>query len=146
MAIATPAFDVLPTTAAQLQTLLTKGKITSVQIVETYLQQIEKHNHAGAKLNAVIATAERAIVLAKAAVLDDERKAGSLRGPLHGVPIIVKDCFTYEPGMGLDTTVGSHAFAQEKGIRNAVVIQQVGASENEHEAPTYVRGSLWMQE
>jgi amidase len=146
MATATPAFDVLPTTAAQLQTLLTKGKITSVQIVETYLQQIEKHNHAGAKLNAVIATPERAIVLAKAAVLDGERKAGNLRGPLHGVPIIVKDCFTYEPGMGLGTTVGSHVFAQEKGIRNAAVIQQVSASENEHEAPTDVDGSLWMQE
>jgi amidase len=123
----TPAFDVLSTTAAELQILLTEGKVSSFQIVETYLEQIEKHNHAGAKLNAIIATAERGVVLAKAATLDQERTNGHLRGPLHGIPIIVKDCFTYEPGMGLRTTVGSHAFAQEKGIKNAGVIQQVNA-------------------
>ena len=121
-----PAFDVLSTTASDLQSLLTNRKITSVQIVEEYLQQIEKHNHAGAKLNAIISTAERGIVLAQAAALDEERKYGSLRGPLHGIPIIVKDCFTYAPGMGLRTTVGSYVFAEEKGIRNARVIQQVG--------------------
>lgn len=127
--MAAPAFDVLCTTVSDLQALLAEGSITSVQIVETYLQQIEKHNHAGAKLNAVIATAERPVVLAKAAALDEERSSGSLRGPLHGIPIIVKDCFTYEPGMGLGTTVGSHAFAQERGIRNAGVIQQVSIQE-----------------
>src|SRR5258708_2707186 len=110
--MAAPTFDVLRTTAAELQSLLADGNTTSVQIVETYLQQIEKHNHAGAKLNAVIATAKRAVVLAKAAALDEERSCGNIRGPLHGIPIIVKDCFTYEPGMGLSTTVGSHAFAQ----------------------------------
>ena len=94
--------------------------------MEIYLQQIEKHNHAGAKLNAIIATAEREVVVTRAAALDEERKGGNLRGPLHGIPIIVKDCFTYEPGMGLSTTVGSHVFAQERGVRNAEVIQQVG--------------------
>lgn len=120
-----PAFDVLSTTASQLQSLLISGKITSVQIVETYLEQIEKHNHSGARLHAIIATAERGVVLAKAAALDGERRNGKLRGPLHGIPIIVKDCFTFEPGIGLGTTVGSHAFAQERGIRNAGVIQQV---------------------
>jgi amidase len=125
MAAPGPAFDVLSTTAAQLQSLLTSGKITSVQIVETYLSQIQKHNHSGARLHAIIATAERGVVLAKAAALDEERRNGKLRGPLHGIPIIVKDCFTYEPGMGLGTTVGSHAFAQETGIQNAGVIQQV---------------------
>jgi amidase len=131
MAESAPAFDLLSTTAAQLQNLLIEAKITSVQIVEAYLQQIERHNHAGAKLNAIIATAERPVVLAKAATLDDERKSGDIRGPLHGIPIIVKDCFTYEPGMGLNTTVGSHVFAQEKGIENAKVIQQVSQRSRE---------------
>lgn len=83
-------------------------------------------NHAGAKLNAIISTAERGIVLARAAALDDERKYGSLRGLLHGILIIVKDCFTYVPGMGLRTTLGSYVFAEEKEIRNARAIQQVG--------------------
>lgn len=125
MANSSPPFDLLSTTVAQLQCFLTESKITSVQVVEAYLEQIDAHNHAGANLNAIIATAERGTVLAKAAALDAERQNGHARGPLHGIPIIVKDCFTFEPGIGLGTTVGSYAFAQETGIRNAGVIQQV---------------------
>jgi amidase len=144
MATSSATFDVLSTSAAELQYLLAEGKVTGVQVVEAYLDQIEKHNHAGAKLRAIIATAERGVVLAKAAALDEERKNGHLRGPLHGIPIIVKDCFTYEPGMGLRTTVGSHAFAQEVGIRNAGVIQQVNALGYQYMAMVNDCDSLWM--
>jgi amidase len=140
MATSSATFDVLSTSAAELQYLLAEGKVTGVQVVEAYLDQIEKHNHAGAKLRAIIATAERGVVLAKAAALDEERK----NGPLHGIPIIVKDCFTYEPGMGLRTTVGSHAFAQEVGIRNAGVIQQVNALGYQYMAMVNDCDSLWM--
>lgn len=144
MATSSATFDVLSTSAAELQYLLAEGKVTGVQVVEAYLDQIEKHNHAGAKLRAIIATAERRVVLAKAAALDEERKNGHLRGPLHGIPIIVKDCFTYEPGMGLRTTVGSHAFAQEVGIRNAGVIQQVNSLGYQYMAMVNDCDSLWM--
>jgi amidase len=78
-------FDVLSATATDLQLLLEEGKITILQIVEIYLKHIEKYN---TKLRAVICIAPSATKVAQA--LDDERTQGKLRGPLHGIPIIVK--------------------------------------------------------
>jgi amidase len=88
----TPPFNVLTTTATELETLLHEGSLTSVQIIETYLAQIEKHNHAGAKLNAMITVAPRELVLKRAGELDRERKEETIRGSFHGLHIIVKVC------------------------------------------------------
>jgi amidase len=120
-----PSFNPLTTTALELQTQLQTGSLTSVQILQTYLAQIEKHNHAGQKLNAIINIAPLDSLLSQAQKLDEERNEGKLRGPLHGLPTIVKDCFTFAPEMGLKTTVGSHVFARETAKGNAVVIQQL---------------------
>ena len=81
------AFDVLTTTAAELQRSLNSGLLTSVQLVEVYLDQIEKHN---GYLKAVIATAPRASLMEKAKSLDKERFSGTIRSQLHGLPILVK--------------------------------------------------------
>ena len=123
--MASPKFDVLTATAASLQDQLTTGTLTSVDIVEGYCDQIEKHNHAGFKLNAIIAVAPRDIVLAQARVFDEERKNGKIRGPLHGLPIIFKDCFHLEPGLRLGTTAGAYCFVGEKSKETATVIQQL---------------------
>ena len=85
-------FDVLTATASQLQTLLEAGTISSVDILNSYLDQIEKHNHNGQSLHAVIATAPREIVLDRARLLDQERAERGPRGSMHGIPIIVKVC------------------------------------------------------
>jgi len=85
-----PPFDVLTATAPELQELLKAGTLASVEIITTYLTQVEKHNHAGAKLNAMIRVAPRELVLKAARKLDHERVNGKLRSPLHGLPIIVK--------------------------------------------------------
>ncbi|KPM37584.1 hypothetical protein AK830_g9002 [Neonectria ditissima] len=82
--------NLLTLTATELQELLTEGAITSTRIVELYLDQIAKHNHNGFKLNAILATPDRPSVLRRAQRLDDERAQGRIRGPLHGVPIILK--------------------------------------------------------
>ena len=81
------AFDVLTTTAAELKTSLTSGLLTSVQLVEVYLDQIKTHNE---YLKAVIATAPRASLIEKAKALDKERSSGTIRSQLHGIPILVK--------------------------------------------------------
>ena len=120
-----PPFNPLTITALELQSRLQSGSLTSVQILETYLAQIEKHNHAGQTLNAIINVAPRDALLAQAQKLDQERKEGKSRGPLHGLPTVVKDCFTFALEMGLPTTVGSHVFAREKAKGNAEVIQQL---------------------
>jgi amidase len=78
-------FDVLTTTATDLQILLQEGKISSVQIVETYQRHIEKYN---TKLYAIICIAPNLKEVVRA--LDNERKEGKCRGPLHGITIIVK--------------------------------------------------------
>lgn len=91
MVSTTPAFfDVLSTTALELQAKLTAGSLTSVQIVSRYLSQIGKHNHAGVKLNAMITVAPTELVQKWAEELDQERAEGRVRGPLHGLPVIVK--------------------------------------------------------
>lgn len=64
--------------------------MTSELLVEVYLSQIEKHNHHGMRLNAIISTAPRARVLETARLLDEERNATGKRSALHGIPIVVK--------------------------------------------------------
>ncbi|KAN0105996.1 amidase signature enzyme [Hyaloscypha variabilis] len=123
--MSTPPFDVLTTTAVELQDRLKAGTLTSVEIITTYLGQIEKHNHAGAKLNAVINVAPRELVLNAAEKLDRERSSGKIRSSLHGLPIIVKDCFQFAPELGLKTTVGAVCFAEEKAKKNAELIEQL---------------------
>ena len=118
-------FNPLTTTALSLQSSLQSGSLTSVQILQAYLSQVEKHNHAGQQLNAIISIAPLDSLFAQAGQLDLERKEGKLRGRLHGLPVVVKDCFTFAPELGLPTTVGSHVFAREKAKGNAVLIQQL---------------------
>jgi amidase len=120
------AFNPLTTTVQDLSSRLSSNTLTSVQILTIYLAQIARHNHAGQKLNALINIAPTESLYAQARALDEERKQGKLRGPLHGLPTVVKDCFVFEEGLGLDTTVGAWCFVGEKGRRNADVVQQVG--------------------
>ena len=84
--------DLLRLPAAQLQILLNDGKVTSEQLVDTYLNQIDAHNIEGACLRAVISTAPRAEVLCKARESDTRRKEGGLLGPMDGIPVIIKAC------------------------------------------------------
>lgn len=82
--------DLLTLTALELQSLLSRRTVTSMDVTAKYLDQIERHNHAGLQLNAVISTARRETVLEYARQLDEERQCGLVRGPLHGIPILVK--------------------------------------------------------
>ena len=84
-----PAYEVAEKSIAQLQADLGSGAVTSVQLVEAYLTRIAEIDDAGPTLNAVIVTNPEA--LAQARALDAERAAGRVRGPLHGIPILLKD-------------------------------------------------------
>lgn len=78
--------NVLTATVNDIQRLLESGQ-SSVQLVESYLAQVERHD---GYLHAMICTAPKADLLRVAGSLDQERKRGELKGPLHGVPIILK--------------------------------------------------------
>jgi amidase len=88
--MASPSFDPLTATASSLQYMLENKNLTSVQIIDTYLQQIDKFNHKGPCLNALISVAPRDILISTAESLDEERRNGKVRSPLHGIPIILK--------------------------------------------------------
>jgi len=107
--------------AADLLTQLNNGKITSEALVRAYLARIAKMDRAGPSLHAIIALNPDAIAQARA--LDAERKAGKLRGPLHGLPILIKD--NIESKDAMPTTAGSLALKDNVTGRDAPMIARV---------------------
>lgn len=101
-----PDFDPLVMSAFELSELLNAQAISSIEIVELYLEQIERHNRRGRQLRALISVAPKHELLKIAKKLDDERLRGKVRGPLHGIPIVLKDNIMTGEQLGMDTTVG----------------------------------------
>src|SRR5512138_2891887 len=81
-----PSFSIVEATIPAMQQAMAEGRITSRELVALSLQRIAVHED---RLNAIIAVNPRALEQAEA--LDPERAAGKVRGPLHGVPIALKD-------------------------------------------------------
>ncbi|WP_174291340.1 amidase [Sphingomonas bacterium] len=109
---------------ADLQTMMTSGKASSVAITRAYLARIAAMDRRGPALRAVIAINPDA--LAEAKVLDAERRAGHLRGPLHGVPVLIKDNIeTLDP---IATTAGSLALKDNVTRRDAPVVARLRAA------------------
>ena len=88
----------------RLQDAMTRGDVTSEDIVREYLARLSRLDRHGPTLRAMLALNPRAIAEARA--LDAERAAGSVRGPFHGIPVIFKDNIDV---LGLPTTGGSRA-------------------------------------
>ncbi|KAJ9096052.1 hypothetical protein QFC21_005417 [Naganishia friedmannii] len=101
-----PVFDIYNDGIKQLSELLERGAITSTGILDVYLRQIDKHNDT---LRALVHLAPREDVYRLARQRDLERKLGRCRGPLHGIPLVIKDNIATEESMGMPTTAGSFA-------------------------------------
>ncbi|KAM0186995.1 hypothetical protein ACHAPI_011423 [Fusarium lateritium] len=117
--------NLLTSTAEQLQKLLGTGALNSRDLVEACLDQIERHNHKGLNLRAVVQAAPRDIALNQAEALDNERANKGTRGPLHGIPVLVKDHFATHPSLGMGTTCGTAALRDARPNRNAVVVDKL---------------------
>jgi len=76
-------------TITELQAAMTQGKLTSKELVQKYLDRIQKYDDQGVSINAVLTLNPDALKIAED--LDEERAAKGARGPLHGIPILVKD-------------------------------------------------------
>lgn len=103
---APPAFDVLEKTIPELGEAMARGEITSRGLVDAYLARMAAYDTAGPALGAIVTLNPEAS--AEAEALDAERRARGPRGPLHGVPVVIKD--NYDTA-GLPTTGSSIALA-----------------------------------
>lgn len=106
---------------AQLQAAMTSGKHTAQSIVKLYLARIAKLDKAGPKLNAIIELNPDALAIAKA--LDAERKAKGPRGPMHGIPVLIKD--NIATGDKMLTTAGSLALAHGPAAKDSHLAQRL---------------------
>jgi amidase len=82
-------FDLNEITIPELQQKMGSGELTSRSISETYLKRIKEIDKKGPELNSIIELNPDALSIADQ--MDAERKAGKSRGPMHGIPVLVKD-------------------------------------------------------
>ena len=115
--------DLATATIPELQSALAAGRLTSEKLLQTYLARIAAYDQQGPTLNAVILLNAKALATAKA--LDAERQAGKIRGPLHGIPIVLKDNYdTFD----LPTTAGSQLLAGSLPPDDAFVVKKLRAA------------------
>ncbi|MBS0387377.1 MAG: amidase [Proteobacteria bacterium] len=119
-----PAFDVTGKNIAELAAAQASGRVSSLQLVDAYLARIARIDRAGPALHSVLALNPDARAQARA--LDRERAAGHVRGPLHGIPLLVKD--NIETADPLPTTAGSLALEDNRGGRDAPLVARLRAA------------------
>src|SRR5882724_4001955 len=115
------SFPFVEATIPQLQAAMTNGQLTSRDLVLGYLNRIQSLNPT---LHAVIETNPNAVSIA--AGLDNERRAGHVRGPLHGIPLLVKDNIATADNM--QTTAGSLALYNARVPADSPLIQKLRAA------------------
>ena len=123
-AIDNEPFALHEATVADLQGRMAKGTETARSLCEKYLARIKALNEAGPMLRAVIETNPEALAIADG--LDKERKAGKLRGPLHGIPVLIKD--NIDSGDQMMTTAGASALVGHKARQDAFIVQKLRAA------------------
>ena len=111
--------DLLDATIAELTAEMEAGHVTSAELTRMYLDRIEAYDD---ELNLNSITNINPNALEDAAALDRERAAGNIRGPLHGIPVIVKDNIDVA---GMATTAGSAAFAGNIAQEDAFVVKRL---------------------
>jgi len=121
--VARPAFPVEETGIAELQARMARSELSSRQLTQAYLDRIAALDASGPALHAVLARNPQA--LAEADALDAERAAGHVRGPLHGIPVLLKDNIDALP---MATTAGSLALASHHPPRDAFLVVRLRAA------------------
>ena len=119
-----PAFALDEATIADLQRLMTTGQHSSRSLCQAYLARIAEVDRKGPALRAVIELNPDALTIADA--LDAERKAGKSRGPLHGIPVLIKDNIATADAM--QTTAGSLALVGVKPPRDSGIAAKLRAA------------------
>jgi len=121
MASALPAFALEEATVADLQKGMQSGQWTARTFCEAYLQRIEQTDRQGPTLRAILETNPDALAIADE--LDRERKAKGPRGPLHGIPVLIKDNLDTHDRM--TTTAGSLALEGSIPAQDSTVAKKL---------------------
>lgn len=108
-------------TITELQEKMESGELTSRRLAELYLERIEAVDKSGPYINSIIELNPDALEIAD--TLDEERNSGKTRGPLHGVPILIKDNIDTHDRM--QTTAGSLALEGHIAEKDAFVVRQL---------------------
>jgi amidase len=116
-----PAFELDEITIGELQDGMKSGKYSARSIAEKYLARIAAIDKSGPTVNSVIETNPDALEIAEAS--DKERKEKGPRGPLHGIPVLIKDNIATADRM--QTTAGSLALVGSKPPRDAFIVQKL---------------------
>jgi amidase len=116
--------ELLSKSVAELGAMMRRGELSSHDLTQRYLARIAQMDKAGVALNAVIELNPDALAIA--AQRDAERKAGNVRGPLHGIPALIKDNIGSADKMR--TTAGSLALANSTPAKDAFIIERLRAA------------------
>ena len=109
--------------AIELAADLAAGRLSAVNLLDACLKRIEAVDRSGPRINSILELNPEARALAKQ--LDEERRAGHLRGPLHGLPVLLKD--NIATGDRMQTTAGSLALAGLHAARDAQLVTRLRA-------------------
>lgn len=115
------AFELNEITIGALEAGMREGRYTARSVTELYLRRIEGIDSGGPRIRAVIELNPDALQIAES--LDRERAAGRVRGPLHGVPVMLKD--VVDTGDRMRTTAGSLALAESFARRDAFIARRL---------------------
>src|SRR2546430_2351053 len=108
-------------TISELQDAMASSRWSSRAIAERYLARIDAIDKRGPAINAIIELNPDALAIADA--MDRERKAGHIRGPLHGIPVLIKDNIDTADRMA--TSAGSLALAENHAARDAFIVSRL---------------------
>lgn len=122
--VAASPFALQEASVAELQKRMAQGSETARSLTQLYLDRIAALNTKGPELRAVIETNPDALAIADG--LDQERKAGKVRGPLHGIPVLIKD--NIDSGDKMMTTAGALALQGHKAKQDAFIIKKLRAA------------------
>lgn len=116
-----PPFELDELSVPDLQSAMATGKFTARSIAQKYLERIEQVDKKGPSVNSVIEVNPDALAIANA--LDKERKEKGPRGPLHGIPVLIKD--NIDTADRMQTTAGSLALLHSRPPRDSFVAQKL---------------------
>src|SRR5437016_587974 len=117
------AFHLIEATIGSIRDAMEEGEISCRQLVQLYIDRINAYDRRGPSLTSVQTVNPAA--LAEAERLDAERRSGQVRGPLHGIPVLLKDQLETTD---MATTYGSALFKDFVPQRDATVVQRLRAA------------------